>query len=92
MRYILASLTVCLLCYAVQVDLSKTPEITLCDSLSEYTLEIASPSDSLEGVYATSNAPVSFLEWTHLLNQLNPNERNFSNRSFVYPYWKPCTN
>ncbi|OZS78837.1 hypothetical protein CF394_04685 [Tetzosporium hominis] len=83
MRYILASLTICLLCYAVQVDLSKTPETTLCDPLSEYSLEIASPAGSLEEVYATSNAPISFLEWTHLLNQLNPNERNFSNRSFV---------
>lgn len=92
MRYILASLTICLLCYAVQVDLSKKSSTTLCEPLSDYKLEIASPTASLEEVFATSNALISFIEWTHLLNQLNPNERNFSNHSFVYPYWKPCTN
>ncbi|WP_342525417.1 hypothetical protein MKY84_08115 [Chryseomicrobium sp. FSL W7-1435] len=86
MRFILASLTICLLCYAIQMDWEVSSSAP-CVHSEDYSLETALPTSTLESIYSQVQAPISYLEWIALVRQLNPNDWNFSEQPFVYPKW-----
>ncbi|MBM7705742.1 hypothetical protein JOD03_000625 [Chryseomicrobium aureum] len=85
MRYILVSLLICFICYAIRVDLEQDSLVSH-PSTSNYSV-VHSQNTSLEESYAASSSSLSFVDWHELVRQLNPAVRNFNEEAYVYPKW-----
>lgn len=88
MRFILASFFICLLLYGIKADwiTSSPPATSTCQNKDEYSLSSSAPDVSLESLYNEREVPLTYPEWLHLVEQLNP-PSNLSSSFIVYPVW-----
>lgn len=95
MRYIIAALSICFICYYINEDL-KTTQPVPCQNPSEYELAIGDTSQNMENHYDSTSSPVVYPDWIALIEQLNheltSNNSNPAIFHFVYPVWRDGCN
>lgn len=89
MRFVLTSLIICLVLYGIKADWS-TPtspsSLSNCSGSEEYSLLSTSSDVSFQSLYNEKEVPLTYPEWLHLIEQLNP-PGNLDSSFIVYPVW-----